>query len=327
MEDMIQVSRVACQEKGAYAIFQYIENIMVEKTTMFYIKAHVCHLEKALQGHQASVTYQGGIMETEALSLIDADRYPVHLPESTAYLTLIQQCRHDIKTYGACRLPGFTTPDATRRMAMETDRVVHEAYPCRDTHNVYMEKDNDAFSEDHPRRRGQTSELDVIAYDQIDPGDGLYILYQWDDLLHFIAVVLEHASYYRMADPLAALTVNVMHEGQNHGWHFDEAEVTTTLMIRKPEEGGVFEYVHNLRTDDRNEYDQVNRALNDKHPDIQALEVEPGTLLIFSGYYSMHRVTPVKGHVTRYVATLCYKDQPNVYNSPEVQKLFYGRTA
>ena len=144
-------------------------------------------------------------METEALSLIDADRYPVHLPESTNYLTLIQQCRHDIKTYGACRLPAFTTPDATLRMAMETDRVVHAAYPCRVAHNVYLEKDNDAFSEDHPRRRGQTSELDVIAYDQIDPGDGLYILYQWDDLLHFIAEVLEHASYYRMADPLAAI--------------------------------------------------------------------------------------------------------------------------
>ena len=28
---------------------------------------------------------------------------------------------------------------------------------------------------------------------------------------------------------------------------------------------------------------------------------------------------------TRYVGTLCYKDRPNVMNSPEVQKLFYGR--
>ncbi len=52
MKDMIQVSRVACQEKGAYATFQYIENIMVEKITMFYIKTHVCNLETVLQGHQ-----------------------------------------------------------------------------------------------------------------------------------------------------------------------------------------------------------------------------------------------------------------------------------
>jgi len=38
-----------------------------------------------------------------------------------------------------------------------------------------------------------------------------------------------------------------------------------------------------------------------------------------------HRVTPIKGDTTRYVGTLCYKDRPNVMNSPEVQKLFYGR--
>ncbi len=52
MKDMIQVSRVACQEKGAYATLQYIENIMVEKIIMFYIKTHVCNLETVLQGHQ-----------------------------------------------------------------------------------------------------------------------------------------------------------------------------------------------------------------------------------------------------------------------------------
>lgn len=266
-------------------------------------------------------------METNALSLINTDRYPIGLPDSKAYQSLLQHCRYDLKQRGACMLPEFTTPEATRRMAMETDRLVPGAYACRDTHNVYLEKDQGAFAENHPRRQRQATELDVIAYDQIDPNDGLHILYQWDPLLHFIAAVLETISYYRMADPLAALTVNVMHEGQNHGWHFDEAEVTTTLMIRKPGAGGAFEYIHNLRTNDNAAYDQVTLALNNKHPDVTTLDVEPGTLLIFAGYYSMHRVTPVRGQGTRYVATLCYKDQPNVRNSPEVQRLFYGRTA
>ena len=56
-----------------------------------------------------------------------------------------------------------------------------------------------------------------------------------------------------------------------------------------------------------------------------SLNVEPGDLLIFAGFYSLHRVTPVIGDTTRYVGTLCYKDRPNVMNSPEVQQLFYGR--
>jgi hypothetical protein len=50
-------------------------------------------------------------------------------------------------------------------------------------------------------------------------------------------------------------------------------------------------------------------------------------MLLFAGYYQLHRVSPVKGETTRYVSTLCYKDRPGVCNSPEVQQLFYGRTA
>ena len=29
----------------------------------------------------------------------------------------------------------------------------------------------------------------------------------------------------------------------NHGWHFDEASVTTTLMIQESDEGGIFEFI------------------------------------------------------------------------------------
>jgi hypothetical protein len=228
---------------------------------------------------------------------------------------------------GACGLPGFTKNEATGRMARETDRVAGVAYPCRNYHNVYLEKDDPSFPENHPRRRLERTELDSVAYDQIAPEDALSQLYNCDALLRIVADVIEKTAYYRMADPLSALTVNVMREGQNHGWHFDEAEVTTTLMLQAPEQGGAFQYARNLRTHDEKEYHEVERILDGAHPDIRTLNVEPGTLLIFAGYYSIHRVTPVSGPRTRYVATLCYKDQPGVRNSPEVQTLFYGRTA
>ena len=134
------------------------------------------------------------------------------------------------------------------------------------------------------------------------PADGLHRLYTWDPLLSFIADVLNKKHYYRMADPLAAVTVNVMHQGQNHGWHFDEAEVTTTLMLQAPEEGGAFEYAPNVRPEDRGSYEIVDRVLRGRYPDIRTLKVEPGTLILFVGYHSMHQVTRVKGKVTRYVA-------------------------
>jgi hypothetical protein len=262
-----------------------------------------------------------------ARKLIDTDRYPLHLQGTKAFQELVEHCRRALKQQGACMLPGFTTPEATICMAEETDRIIPDAFACRDLHNVYLEKDDDTFEENHPRRQVQATDLDVIAFDQIDAEDGLHLLYHYDPLLNFIASVIETNPYYRMADPLAALTINVMQDGHKQGWHFDEAEVTTTLMIRKPDAGGAFEYIQNIRTNDVFEYEQVNLALNDKHPEVRTLNVEPGTLLIFAGYYSLHRVTSLIGRDPRYVATLCYKDQPNMCNSPEVQKLFYGRTA
>ena len=112
-----------------------------------------------------------------------------------------------------------------------------------------------------------------------------------------------------------------------HGWHFDESLVTTTIILQKPLEGGEFQYVTDLRGEDWDDYESLDNVLSGNEDRIQTLPVEAGTLLLFAGYYQLHRVTPVVGNTTRYVATLCFKDEPGVCSSPEVQKLFYGRTA
>jgi len=262
-----------------------------------------------------------------ALDLIDSTTYPVHRPESAGYKSLVERCRKDLAAESACLLKGFITEEARIRMVAEVDRAAPDAFPCRNAHNVYLEAHDDAFPPDHPRRRPQATELDSVAFDQILPTDGLHLLYSWDPLLSFIGDVLEKERYYRMADPFAALTVNVMRKGQNHGWHFDESEVTTTLMVQAPAGGGAFEYAPNVRPGAGGSYKIVDQVLQGSYPGVRTLAVEPGTLILFVGYHSMHQVTPVRGPVTRYVATLCYKDRPNVCNSPEVQKLFYGRTA
>jgi len=258
---------------------------------------------------------------------IDTDRYPIHRPGTSAYDALVAHCRTALETQGACLLHGFAVPEAVACMATETDRVVERAYLCRDTHTVYLNTGESGFPEDHPRRRLEVTELYSVACDQIASEDALKRVYHWDPLLFFLADVLQRRAYYRMADPLAALTINVMRENQNHGWHFDEAQVTTTLMIQAPEQGGRFQYVHNLRTEDEREYEGITQVLDGTHPGIRTLDIKPGTLSIFAGYYSLHRVTPVAGGTTRYLATFCFKDRPGVKNSPEVQKLFYGRTA
>ena len=263
----------------------------------------------------------------EEKNLIDIRKYPLHSPASTLYLDLVSQCQQDLNRNGASMLPGFLTPEAITQIVAEIDRAAPKAYPCNEVHNVFLEEDDISFPEDQPRRQNEKTSLGSLAYDNIEQGDALRTLYEWDPLLHFVTAVLGEKKMYRMADPMAALTVNVMNNGQNHGWHFDESLVTTTVILQKPLEGGEFQYITDLRGEDWNDYVSLNDVLSGNEDRIQTLPVEAGTLLLFAGYFQLHRVTPVVGNVTRYVATLCFKDKPGVCNSPEVQKLFYGRTA
>ena len=57
------------------------------------------------------------------------------------------------------------------------------------------------------------------------------------------------------------------------------------------------------------------------------LEIEPGTLVLFKGKNSMHRVTPTIGDLTRYLVVFAYNSKPGVSLSKSAQKTFYGRIA
>ena len=58
---------------------------------------------------------------------------------------------------------------------------------------------------------------------------------------------------------------------------------------------------------------------------IVTLPFTPGTLLIFGGQKTLHRVTRVHGPRPRLVPVLCYSEAPGMQNSPAVRKLFWGR--
>ena len=255
---------------------------------------------------------------------INSDIYPLDNPDSDGWRHLVDQCRNSLDESGVCILKEFVQKQIIKKIVYEADQSVQLSHYCENSHNVFFQDDDESIPADHPLRIKEHTSLNSIPYDLMDPQDALHQLYNWDPLMNFLSPVLGH-SLYRMADPMAALTINCMGEGQNHGWHYDESQVTITLLIQKPIAGGLFQCVPNLRKKDCDNFSNLGAILNGDQKDVVTLDVEPGDLLIFAGFYSLHRVTPVKGGKTRYVGTLCYKDKPNVMNSPEVQKLFYGR--
>lgn len=60
---------------------------------------------------------------------------------------------------------------------------------------------------------------------------------------------------------------------------------------------------------------------------VQKLAREAGTLVLFRGRNSLHRVTPVVGDRTRTLGVLAYNDAPGISLAASAQMTFYGRVA
>lgn len=261
-----------------------------------------------------------------AADLVDLARYPIADPDSSEAVEHARHCRTRYLEDGLCMLPEFLVPEASRILATEAGGVSHDAYFCNSTHNAYLtEDDPDLPSGDVANRQEQTY-VGSVAYDRIGEDTSLRRLYMWDPLKDFIGAVLGREEFHRFADPLGACSINVFVEGGEHGWHFDESEFTVTLMLQAPESGGSFEYVPKIRglVDEK---EIVESVLNGDRSRVVELPFTPGTLLIFGGQQTLHRVTRVSGSRARLVPVLCYSEKPGLTNSETVQKLFWGRTA
>ena len=258
-------------------------------------------------------------------SMIDLSQYPVcdlTIPQSRAFA---DQSRLEYQQTGLCMLPGFIKPAALELLASEASAFSDKAYFCKSTHNAYLDKGDTSAGESDVANRQEQTFVGSVAYDYIPEGSQLKQLYQWDPLKDFIGYVLGKTPFYRFADPFGACSINVFVEGGEHGWHFDESEFTVTLMLQAPEAGGAFEYVPQIRGH-QDEQEIVGRVLDGNRQGVVELPFTAGTLLIFGGNQTLHRVTRVSGERPRLVPVLCYAEEPNLVNSESVRQLFWGRT-
>ena len=176
------------------------------------------------------------------------------------------------------------------------------------------------------RNREVTSSKGCITSDQIPAGSALHALYGAPEFRAFVCAVLGEPELHEYADAMSSVNLHFASQGQELGWHFDNSSFAITLLIEKPEDGGVFEYVKDVRDADRGElnYAACARVLDGAVP-VQTLTMDPGTLVLFRGRNSLHRVTPVRGKRTRMLAVLAYNTQPGISLSESARMTFYGR--
>ena len=256
--------------------------------------------------------------------IIDLQQYPLDRLDQAPGRTLAERSRDAYRRDGLCLLPGFVRPAALTQLVDEADGYLEHAWFCDGSHNAYLSDGNGAPARDALDQRQERTFVGSVPYDRVPASSLLQSIYQWDPLRDFIGQVLGKSAFHRFEDPFGACSVNVFREGGVHGWHFDESEFTVTLMLQAPESGGEFEYVPMIRGL-ANERAIVGNILDGGREGVVTLPFTPGTLLIFGGRQTLHRVTRVNGSRPRLVPVLCYAEQPGMQNSPAVRKLFWGR--
>lgn len=256
---------------------------------------------------------------------INTQRYPIHLSTTGRYQNLVVETKAQLGKFGCAVLPGFIKDDGIADFVEEADRVADKAHRSYNRTNVYFSKDDESLEPDHPVRQFFDRSNAFVPADNFKQDSPLRCVYEWPPFMQFIQQALGEDSFYRYADPLADVIINVVEQGDGFPWHFDTNNYTVTLAIQNGVQGGLFEYSPDLRTSDDENYAGVSAILNGDTSKVHKLELMPGDLQIFKGRYSLHRVSPVGGDKPRYVGIFSFVDQPLMVAKVERAKQLYGR--
>jgi hypothetical protein len=256
---------------------------------------------------------------------VDLTRYPIHDLEGPEAAELVARCQAQLDETGLCLLPGFLTADAVRE-SVETTRAQLASAFRKERQILAIDESEVApdVARDDPLRSAHRHAMDVVAYDRIDPGSPVRVAYEWDGLTAFLSRVLG-SRVHRCADPLVSLVVTAMGPGDEQGWHFDDNEFVISLLLQKPARGGEFEYVPMIRDDDDPGTERIQAVLEGASDEVQVAPIAPGTLALFRGTRSLHRVSPVTDGPTRLIALLSYDGRPDMVFPAAVQRNNTGR--
>jgi hypothetical protein len=262
----------------------------------------------------------------DPLELIDLARYPITDLSGAGAQTVIARARAQLAALGAAELPGFATPDGVQALVADAERLAERAHPSGGVGTAYLELPEDHWPSEHPRQNWMPYAVRAVGYDVIPLDSPLRLIYESAAVTAFIEAVLERGPLYHYADPCGALNLAVMGEGDQLQWHFDQTDFVVSLAIQAAHSGGDFDVVPRIRDANDERYDEVAAVLAGDASRVLTLPMTPGTLLIFEGRHSIHRVSEIRGDRWRHVGLLAYDTKPDTVSSELLREIRYGRT-
>jgi hypothetical protein len=241
--------------------------------------------------------------------------------------SFVDKGREQMRTAGACEIPEFIRPEALPSFIADAQRLAPLAFRSGGLGTVYLGFPDESFPLDHPQQWLGNYGVGAVAYDLFPADSPIRRLYEWDELRSFVAAILGLETIYPYADPLGALNLAVMGEGDELQWHFDQTDFVVSLALQDADVGGDFEVAPFIRSVDDEHYDDVARVLGGDREPLTVLPMTSGTLLVFAGRNSMHRVSPIHGTTPRLVGLFGYDTRPGTMSSELLKAVRYGRVA
>lgn len=259
--------------------------------------------------------------------ILDLDRYPLDREGSPEWHRLVDESQAALAANGMFNLEAFLRPGVAERAVAEVRPVMDtNSHVHKRLHNIYFKPSIPELAPDHPALRKVETISHTVCADQI-ANSMVMSIYEYEPLVRFLAATMDKPNLYVMQDPLARANVMGYRAGEALNWHFDRSEFTTTLLLQAPEIGGDFEYRTDLRSDSDPNYDGVAKLLEGRDPEAKILRIKAGTLNVFRGKNTAHRVTTVEGNRERMIAVFSYYERPGVMFTEEERVGFYGRAA
>jgi alkylated DNA repair dioxygenase AlkB len=252
-------------------------------------------------------------------NIINLEQHPIQASDYS------KSCKDQLDSTGAMVMEDFLNSDSVESLQAEARELRPFAYFCHQNHNAYLLDPDTDFPAEHIRNLEQVSDKGCITHDQVPENSLLRTLYEWPDFREFLKQVLGEPVF-PYADTLSSININYYEQGQQLGWHFDNASFAVTLMLQSPGQGGEFEYREKVRNCEKGD-----SAFADTEAVIKGilqpktLAMGDGALVLFRGRNSLHRVAPVVSEHARILVTLNFNTEPGIMLSELARMAFFGR--
>jgi len=238
----------------------------------------------------------------------------------------VAQARAELASVGCTVLENFARPQRCDELRAECARIAPRAYYQVETVNAYNIDLDTPLPAGHPGRRTMKRGNAFVARDLIPEEFIIARLYTSPAFQRFVADCFALDKLHPLGDKLSGLVLNVVKPGMEHPWHFDTNEFTISMLTQQAHGGGIFQYCPNIRSAEAENFDDV-RAVLDGQGDhlVRRLTLRPGDLQLFTGRYSLHRVSRVEGSLGRHTAIFAYSKQPEIVGSVARTRQLFGR--